>query len=141
VCTTILEGSDCVDCIDLYQFHFMFPPHARKEDMWLCGREVWQLCAQELPRVTSRWLMCLVGSVMVVAGISLQLMTLTMVRTQLGAERDWREEAELIYIRRKVDSALREREREARAMAVTERPQPVLRRQMQQQRRQQDTGC
>ena len=36
----------CVNCIDVYQFHFMFPPDVRKEDMWFCGsKELKELCA------------------------------------------------------------------------------------------------
>ena len=42
-CSYVVEAevAKCVDCIDLYPFNFLFPEDARKEDMWLCGREIW----------------------------------------------------------------------------------------------------
>ena len=56
VCATILDREKCVDCIDLYPYHFIFPPKARKEDMWICGREIFLFCHENMPRIASRYI-------------------------------------------------------------------------------------
>ena len=53
-CETVEEGEDCINCIDLYQFHFIFPAETRKEDMWLCGKEIVDFCSADLPAVSCR---------------------------------------------------------------------------------------
>jgi hypothetical protein len=106
VCKTILEGEDCVDCIDLYQFNFMFPSSARKEDMWLCGREIWLLCSSNLPSICTDWIFCIVACFLVVLGISVHLFDLSHARTMLGEERNRRDLEEMQYINKRVSRAL-----------------------------------
>jgi hypothetical protein len=43
------SASHCIECIDLYPLHFLFPGGVRREDMEICGREVWLLCSADLP--------------------------------------------------------------------------------------------
>ncbi len=74
-CRTVLQGEDCVDCIDLYQFNFLFPSSARKEDMWLCGREIWLVCESDLPDICNDWIFCVVASFLVVVGVSVHLVS------------------------------------------------------------------
>ena len=45
------SSSHCIECIDLYPYHFIFPSGARREDMEICGREVWLLCTADLPEI------------------------------------------------------------------------------------------
>lgn len=106
ICDTILEGEDCINCIDLYQFHFLFPPDTRKEDMWVCGSEIWQMCATDLPAISDMWVFCLAGSTCVVFGITLHLVALTHTRTRLGEEKTMREKLDLKYIQERVNKAL-----------------------------------
>ncbi len=101
-CETVLEGEDCVNCIDLYQFHFLFPDSARKEDMWLCGREVWRLCGIDLPEISRMWLWCLGSSVVVVFGVSLHLVALIYARTVLIEDANAKERLQLLYIKKKL---------------------------------------
>ncbi len=95
VCKTVLEGKDCIECIDLYQFHFMFPPSARKEDMWLCGYEMWRVCSSDMPAIVEDWLVCVSGCLLVVVGVCIHLTQLSYTRAMLGEERNLKEEAEL----------------------------------------------
>ena len=70
-CETVVEAEvrTCVDCIDLYQFHFLFPEITRKEDMWLCGREIWLVCHEAgVPQLCDFWILGTVGCVLVVIG-------------------------------------------------------------------------
>ena len=59
VCDTILEGEKCKNCIDLYPVHFVFPIDARKEDMWICKREIVLFCDEDLPKIVMWWIACL----------------------------------------------------------------------------------
>ena len=52
------DNEECVDCINLYLFHFLFPRTARKEDMWICGTEIDLLCKTYLPTITNAWRNC-----------------------------------------------------------------------------------
>jgi hypothetical protein len=106
VCATIWEGEKCINCIDLYPFHFVFPQVARKEDMWICGREIYLFCDEDLPTIVSRWIMCLIGSLMTFLGIGLHLFDLCYLRTEIMEETNWKMKRELQYIRTHVKSAL-----------------------------------
>ena len=59
----------------------------RKEDMWICGTEIELFCGTDLPDIVRYWLLCCVGSVLVVLGVCLHLLMLTHERTRLGEER------------------------------------------------------
>ena len=96
--------------MDFYLFHWMFPPDTRKEDMWLCGREITVLCQDtNLSKMFLRWLLCLTGSFLVILGGSIQLVNLSLVRTRNGAELRAKEEHERIYLEQRVNNVLKRR--------------------------------
>ena len=96
----------CVDCIDLYPFHFLFPVLARKEDMWLCGREIYLFCDEDLPQIVNWWITCLLASIMTFVGIIMHLYDLSYFRTTVKEMDKLKMGKELQYIRSHVKSAL-----------------------------------
>ena len=114
VCQTVLEGEDCVDCIDLYQFHFLFPASARKEDMWICGKEIVVLCATDMEHIIKYWTLAFVGSILVIAGIFVHFMNLSYTRTVLQKEKVIKEIEEDIFIKKKVALAMKAKKRHSR---------------------------
>ena len=108
-CSFVVEAevAKCVDCIDLYPFNFLFPEDARKEDMWLCGREIWLVCSGAgAPRLRDLWILSAVGCFLVVLGVTVHLVDLVHSRTSLGVERNRREAEEMRYINKRVSKAL-----------------------------------
>ncbi len=106
VCSTILEGEKCINCIDLYPFHFIFPPEARKEDMWICGREIYLFCDEDLPSIVNWWIVCLTSSISTLIGIIVHLHDLSWTRTEIMEQNKANMAKELFYIRSHVKSAL-----------------------------------
>ena len=106
VCNTILEGEQCENCIDLYPFHFVFPTDARKEDMWICGREIFLFCDDDLPKIVIWWIICLISSLFTLMGITMHLHDLSWFRTTILEENKIRQKQEIKYIRNHVSSVL-----------------------------------
>ena len=101
------DNEDCVDCINLYQFHFLFPQPARKEDMWICGTEIELLCSTYLPIITYAWQNCSIACLLVVLGVSMHLTFLSYERTALGEEYNQRQRIkEHFYINEHVKSEI-----------------------------------
>ena len=100
------DNEECTDCINLYQFHFLFPRSARKEDMWLCGTEVELLCIDYLPTITNAWLECSVACLLVILGIAMHLTFLSYERTDLGEKYKQILEKEHNYINEHIKSQI-----------------------------------
>lgn len=113
ICKTIERGEKCVQCIDLYPYHFLFPADARKEDMWICGREIWLFCDEDLPKIVYSWILCLISSIMVLVGVSVHLAALSYTRTQIEEENKLKMYQESRYIRTRVRSVLHSRSNSA----------------------------
>ena len=105
-CKTILEGEKCIDCIDLYPFHFVFPSGTQKVDMWICGREIYLYCDEDLPQIIKWWILCLISSFVTLIGLIMHLHDLSYFRTCIMEENKFRQRQELTYIRSHVKSAL-----------------------------------
>lgn len=106
VCQTINEGEQCINCIDLYPFHSIFPPETRKEDMWICGREIYLFCDEDLPSIVTWWIICLISSLLTFLGICMHLHDLSWHRTTMTEEKNLKIKHELQYIRHHVKSAI-----------------------------------
>ena len=101
------DNEECTDCINLYQFHFLFPPTARKEDMWICGTEMELLCYTYLPIIKNAWQNCCIACVLVILGVSVHLAFLSYERTDLGEEYKQREKIkEHLYIQEHINSQI-----------------------------------
>ncbi len=74
--------------------------------MWICGTEIELFCSDYIPGIVLYWLLCIIGSAVVVFGVSVHLVVLTHERTRLGEERRLREESDLRYIQNRVSHAL-----------------------------------
>ena len=90
----------------MYPFHFIFPEDARKEDMWICGREIFLFCDEDLPKIVSWWIISLISSALTCFGVILHLHDLSWTRTHLMEEKNCKAKQELTYIRSHVKSAL-----------------------------------
>ena len=90
----------------MYPFHFIFPTEARKEDMWICGREIFLFCDEDLPKIVLWWIICLVSCLFTFFGISMHLHDLSMFRTNILEENNFRQKQEINYIRNHVGSVL-----------------------------------
>ena len=100
------DNEECVDCINLYLFHFLFPRTARKEDMWICGTEIDLLCKTYLPTITDAWLNCSIAALIVILGIAMHLTFLSYERTDLGEQYKQRAENEYFYIKQHIKSQI-----------------------------------
>lgn len=105
ICETINQGEQCINCIDLYPFHSLFPSEARKEDMWICGREIYLFCDEDLPSIVIWWIISLISSLLTFLGICMHLHDLSWFRTTLTEEKNLKMKHELQYIRSHVKSA------------------------------------
>ena len=103
---TIYGRETCKNCIDLYPFHFLFPILARKEDMWICGREIYLFCDADLPQIVNWWITCLMASLLTFLGIIMHLYDLSYFRTTVMEKNKLTMGKELQYIRSHVKSAL-----------------------------------
>ena len=100
------DNEECVDCINLYLFHFLFPRTARKEDMWICGTEIDLLCKTYLPTITNAWRNGSIAALIVILGISMHLTFLSYERTDLGEQYKQRAEDEYFYIKQHINSQI-----------------------------------
>ena len=100
------DNEECVDCINLYLFHFLFPRTARKEDMWICGTEIDLLCKTYLPTITDAWRNCSIAALIVILGIAMHLTFLSYERTDLGEQYKQRAENEYFYIKQHIKSQI-----------------------------------
>ena len=100
------DNEECVDCINLYLFHFLFPRTARKEDMWICGTEIDLLCKMYMPTITDAWRNCSIAALIVILGISMHLTFLSYERTDLGEQYKQRAENEYFYIKQHIKSQI-----------------------------------
>ena len=100
------DNEECTNCINLYQFHFLFPRTARKEDMWICGTEIELLCSTYLPTITTAWQTCSIAAVIVILGIAMHLTYLSYERTELGEQYKQSAEKEQQYIDKHIRNSL-----------------------------------
>ena len=106
------DNEECTDCINLYQFHFLFPQTkedrkgARKEDMWICGTEVELMCSMYLPAITDAWMCCSIAAVIVILGIAMHLTFLSYERTDIGEQYKQTTENEYAYIKKHIKSQI-----------------------------------
>ena len=115
------DNDECVDCIDFYQFHFLFPKSARKEDMWLCGKEIQKLCSSYLPKITSSWQNCSIAAVLIIFGVTLHLTLLSYERSKLGEKRKQRDKIEEhFYINKHVKSEILRNSIDASTLLLSE---------------------
>lgn len=105
-CKTTNEGQDCLNCINLYPFHFLFPPTARKEDMWICGTEIVDLCSSNMPYILHYWIIAFSGTLLVVVGLAVHEMALSYNRTDLGTLMRNQDYAKWLFTKRRVKRAL-----------------------------------
>ena len=105
-----LQGEHkCINCIDLYQFHFVFPDSIRKEDMEICKYEIYELCDEELPLIMKFSIISLIGAVLTFLGITVHLFELSWTRTDILEQNKLKINRELRYIRSHVKSILHNR--------------------------------
>ena len=100
------DNEECTDCINLYQFHFLFPRTARKEDMWICGTEIELICSTYLPTITTAWQTCSIAAIIVILGIAMHLTYLSYERTELGEQYKQSAEKEQLYINKHIRNSL-----------------------------------
>ena len=105
---TDIEGNQkCTNCINVYQFHFMFPSDARKEDMWFCGqKELAELCDLRLPAIVPAWTNCVVGASLTILGIAIHMMVLSYQGANASEQKLLKDLQERHYTSRHVQSAI-----------------------------------
>ena len=74
--------------------------------MWICGREIYLFCDEDLPKIVNWWITCLLSSLVTFTGIILHLQDLSYYRTTILEKNKLKMGKELNYIRSHVKSAL-----------------------------------
>ena len=116
------DNDICTDCIDFYQFHFLFPKSARKEDMWLCGNEIHLLCSSYMPEIASSWQNCSIAALLIIFGITMHLTSLSYERSKLGEERKLRDKIkERFYINQHVKSEILRNSIDASTLLISDK--------------------
>ena len=116
------DNEECIDCVNLYQFHFLFPQPARKEDMWICGTEIELLCGTYLPIIVNGWQNCAFACLLVILGVSMHLTSLSYERTHLGEEYKQRERIkEHFYINEHIKSEISRNSADASTLLLSDK--------------------